>query len=170
MEQGPILGAAEGLLQALQAHGKLLLPSGWTAGLQPLPEPLCRGCSAAQQPVEGAEKGPAQPDALLRFTMTATEKDAKSVSAPKAEIGSSPMFPRVPGTALLGKRVGKLAKSWDRRPRQLPLNKISKELFQIEKGHFCLKGISRKGWGCLGAGDQVERKCGNPKSWSESTC
>ena len=77
MEQGPVLGAAEGLLQALQAHGKLLLTSRWGAGLQPLPEPLCRGCGAAQQPVEGAEKGPAQPDALLRFAVTATGKGCK---------------------------------------------------------------------------------------------
>lgn len=86
MEQGPVLGAAEGLLQALQAHGKLLLSSGWSASLQTLLEPLCRGCSAAQQPVEGAEKGPAQPDALLRFAVAAMGKEAKSVSAPKAEI------------------------------------------------------------------------------------
>lgn len=86
VEQGPVLGAAEGLLQALQAHGKLLLPRSWSASLQPLLEPLGRGCSAAQQPVEGAEKSPAQPDALLGFAMTAKGKDAKSVSAPKTEI------------------------------------------------------------------------------------
>lgn len=77
VEQGPVLGAAEGLLQALQAHGKLLLPSGGSASLQPLLEPLCRGCGAAQQPVEGAEKGPAQPDTLLCFAVTATRKGCK---------------------------------------------------------------------------------------------
>ena len=43
-------------------------------------------------------------------------KDAKSVSAPKAEIRPTPMFPRVPGPPLLGKRLGKLAKSWGRLP------------------------------------------------------
>lgn len=33
MEQGPVLGATESLLQALQAHSKLLLSGRWGAGL-----------------------------------------------------------------------------------------------------------------------------------------
>lgn len=116
MQQGPVLGAAEGFLQALKAHGKLFLPSGWSAGLQPLPEPLCRGCRAAQQPVEGAKKGSAQSDALLGFAVTATGKNAKLASVLlMAEIRPTPMFPRVPGTPLLETRAAKLAKSWGRR-------------------------------------------------------
>lgn len=71
VQQGPVLGAVQGLLQALQAHGELFLGCCRRATFQALPEPLCRGCSAAQQPVEGAEEGPAQSHTLLGFAMTA---------------------------------------------------------------------------------------------------
>lgn len=77
VQQGPVLGAAQGLLQALQAHGKLLLSGAWASSLQSLLQTLRRGCCAAQQPVEGAEQGSAQPNALLCFAVTATGKGRK---------------------------------------------------------------------------------------------
>lgn len=70
------------------------------------------------------------------------------------------MFPRVPGTPLLGKKVGKLAKSWGRLPCWLSLDKISNELLQIEKRHFSPKAVSRKRRGWVGADEQVGRSVG----------
>lgn len=95
VQQGAVLGAAQCLLQALQAQGELLLRGGLAAGLGGFLQPLGRGHRAAQQPVEGAEQGSAQRDALLSLAVAAAEgqEGRHPVSEPNPHDVPGPRLP-----------------------------------------------------------------------------
>lgn len=122
---------------ALQVHSKLLLSR--PLGCRPLAPPGADfQVAAAQRSSQWrALSRPAQPDALLRFAVTATRKGCKNLFCSKGRTDSTPMFPRVPGP-LTRKRLGNSRSPWGRLPVGFYWIDFN-ELLQIEQRHLALR-------------------------------